>query len=144
MELFLIYAWLKLDTICGVLIFAAVASGLFSALLYGMKADAIGDRKYSWTNQELNEAKIVRLGDTFSKTIKVFILAGTFAVFLPSSKDTAILVASSYAIDMVKSPTGAKVYKLLQMKMESVIDEEIKSLEKKNEASNKTESNSSK
>jgi hypothetical protein len=144
MELFLIYAWLKLDTICDVLTCIAAISGVSAFILIAIKADAIDNRKYSFTNKELNEAKIIQLGKTFSKVFNVFIVSGVLAVFLPSSKDTAILVASSYAIDMVKSPTGAKVYKLLQMKIESAIDEEIKSLEKKNEASNKTESNSSK
>lgn len=118
MELFLLYLWLKLDSF-GLVLCLFFMVGL---LIYG----------FSW---------IIRTGSYYSdkdsqikiKAKQKLILVGTMgclvaSLVLPSSKDVAILVAGSYALDLAKSPEGAKVATLLRGKANELLDAEIKKL----------------
>ena len=48
----------------------------------------------------------------------------------PSSKQTAILVGTSYAADFAKSPEGAKIGELIQKKANDYLDEQLKEVQK--------------
>jgi hypothetical protein len=51
-----------------------------------------------------------------------------WVMFIPSQKNVAILVGASYAMDMAKSPEGAKVQTLLRSKVNEYLDNEIKAI----------------
>lgn len=112
MELFLIYLWLNLSTIS--VTFTLVGLGLL--IVFGIK----------WIYQcdELNK----KIPDGYQKVKHVLyfsITAFVIAIFIPTKTDVAILVGSSIALDMAKSPEGAKVATLLRGKANELLDAEI-------------------
>jgi len=112
MEVFLVYLWLKLDSlITGLcfLIFACCAGAGISAIC---SLDLYGEKKAYWF-------KLMRrfLGGALC-------LLG-LVVLVPSSKETAILVGTSYAVDLAKSPEGAKVVSLIRKKANEYLDAEL-------------------
>jgi|SRR6476660_3072919 len=125
MELFLIYLWLKLDAfifISGVLVVGMlIALGMYYAF-----------RNDDWLSNSLgNKDNSYKLFDSKYKVIKRTLLISIpllfiFAVVTPSSKDTAILVGASYAIDLAKSPEGQKVQSLIRKKANDFLDEQLK------------------
>lgn len=121
MELFLIYLWLKLDVIIGVLVgplllfIPAIIVGVFFRL------DNFDDEDTS--------AKLFRKYHTRLVIYSAGVLA--LGVLLPSSKETAILVGSHIAIESIKSPEGEKVGKLIRKKANDFLDEQLKEVTKK-------------
>lgn len=112
MELFLIYLWLNLSTIS--FTFALAGIGLF--LVFGIK----------WMYQCEELKKNIPTGyQKVKHLLYLSIAAFLIAIFIPSKTDVAILVGSSIAIDMAKSPEGAKVATLLRGKANELLDAEI-------------------
>lgn len=113
MELFLVYCWLKLDALqifftvfafCGWLIFGGLH--LCAGESYERKLEEKCRRIAKWVGW-----------------FAVFSLP--MAILLPSSKDVAILVGTSYGLDLARSPVGAKVQSLLLQKANKLLDEEL-------------------
>ncbi len=123
MELFLLYLWLKLDSVLSLLLVIVISSGF--AYLFGWLPR-------SWENFD-NKADN---GSEFHKKYcrwhnrLVFIALGALCIgtVLPSSKDTAILVGASIALDVAKSPEGQKIGTLIRGKANELLDNEIKKL----------------
>jgi accessory gene regulator protein AgrB len=119
MELFLIYAWLKVDTLVGLLFVFWLAYALSVAILLSLS------QPDSWDKPDIKEIKIARVKKYRFRYIP-WICFGVFLAIIPNSKQIAIIVGSSYAIDFSKSPTGEKVKSLILQKAESILDEELK------------------
>lgn len=114
MELFLIYLWLKLDTFVGWSIAICIVSvGLLmlTFLIWGMENNEFFPK--------------------WKRFLWVIIPSFCFSIFTPSSKDTAILVGASYAIDLAKSPEGQKIQTLIRKKANEYLDEQLKEEVKK-------------
>ena len=122
MEVFLVYLWLKLDSFLGSLLFIGMCL-LCAPIIYNFgKIDC-------WTKQEKQE-----FTDKWWKKVKKAVYAGIFCLFVvliaPSSKQTAILVGTSYAVDFAKSPEGAKIGELIRKKANDYLDEQLKEAQK--------------
>jgi len=114
MELFILYLWLKIDTIIGFFIFAGCSSVIaliFSAIRFSDYSDTLDKKKY-WNTK-----------------IKVFLvlipLLFSTGNLIPSKQDTAILVGAHYALKVAESPEAAKVMTLLRQKADTMLDEAI-------------------
>jgi hypothetical protein len=112
MELLLIYLWLKLDLVNGILGWSLMGLLLATAVTWFMYVDDCLDKS------------------TFKKfAIWSSIVLATFVV-IPSTKEMAILVVANYAIDGAKSPEGQKLWNLVRLKANVILDQEIKALQK--------------
>ena len=120
MELFLLYLWLKLDAIGVTLILITVVGVLF----YGSRwFYRIVENYGAYDGDKLRRYKI-----TQQRVLIGTLCCWVVGLALPSSQDVAILVAGSYALDLAKSPEGAKVATLLRGKANELLDAEIKKL----------------
>lgn len=124
MEMFLIYLWLKLDLLLFLVSFGSLV-GIASFLVMGVVRTSD-----CWDiNTTQNEARLIKL----HKRVGVLTLVmGCGALLLPSSKEVAILVGSSVALDVAKSPEGTKIAALLRGKANELLDEEMNKLKKGN------------
>lgn len=124
MELFLIYLWLKLDSfITALVLFAGI--GVF-AYIAGWLPRSI---------EEFDRDEKGTMGYKFcywhTKLILLISLSTVLSLLVPSSKEVAILVASSVAIDVAKSPEGTKIGQLLRGKANEILDTELQKLSPK-------------
>jgi len=120
MELFLLYLWLKLDAIGVTLALITVAGVLLYGALWFYR---IAENYDAYGLEKLRRYKIKQ-----QRVLIGTICCLVVGLALPSSKDVAILVAGSYALDLAKSPEGAKVATLLRGKANELLDAEIKKL----------------
>lgn len=139
---FLMYLWLKLDAILS--IFAAMIFVYCGFRLIHWFSIAT---ETPWSNEE-RIAKEFRMKDFIDKfwgrvtkvIVALFILAA-----VPTSNQTAVLVATSYAENAIQSQEGQKVVQLAKLKANKYLDEQIKSLtEDKSDKGNKDEKESKK
>ncbi|MGE5452214.1 MAG: hypothetical protein ACM3VZ_10300 [Acidobacteriota bacterium] len=121
MEVFLVYLWLKLDTVlivmctCGVLM-------LISPAFYAMSKDLV------WKDEEIRRIEL--MWPIYKRAFISGCVILILCTVLPSSKQTAILVGTSYAVDLAKSPEGVKVVSLIRKKANEYLDEELKDAKK--------------
>lgn len=117
MELFLLYLWLKINTLIGALVGAGIVFVIAAAICFLNASDA--------QDQSDSEKK-------WLKYAWRWLMAAPFSVavslIIPSKTDIAILVGASVALDMAKSPEGVKVGALLRGKVNEVLDEAIKEM----------------
>lgn len=121
MELFLLYLWLKLDVVC---------TALLVLFILGMLAYTMGWIQRSiedYDNSNYSGAKKFCYWHT--KLLFISLFSGLFLIAIPSSKDVAILVGASVALDIAKSPEGAKIGQLLRGKANELLDAELKKLQ---------------
>lgn len=120
MEVFFVYLWLKLDSFLALMGFLGTGL-LFCWVIYLFGKDGC------FTQSE----KEVFVNKWRNKTKKAVYL-GFFCIFIatmaPTSKQTAILVGTSYAVDFAKSPEGAKIGVLIRKKANDYLDEQIKEI----------------
>lgn len=116
MELFLVYLWLKLD---GLHVALWV---LIPALLLARMAFTISKGDLSREGQKEFDL-IYGLRRKFLLPLASICII--LAVFLPTSKDVAILVGTSYAMSISKSPEGEKVMTLIRKKANEYLDEQL-------------------
>lgn len=130
MEVFLVYLWLKLDTFIALTTVLWIILALL-ALLSSLVILDSGGKLWDREKEEWQQNK----GPGWRKWRKSCLISALilciFSVAIPSSKETAILVGTSIAVDVAKSPEGAKVAQLLRGKANELLDEQIKKLEKK-------------
>jgi hypothetical protein len=119
MEVFLVYLWLKLDSITVALYIVAGVLALAVPFVY-----AVGypDGCY----QETKKAYKAEHQNTRNRCFTIGVICGVLALLLPGSKDTAILVATHYAGELVRSPEGTKVLTLARKKANEYLDAAIK------------------
>lgn len=121
MEVFFVYLWLKLDAvlltllICGLILIA-------SPINYAFRRDT------TFREEEINHIK--SQWPSYKRAFKTGLFILLLFVMLPSSKQTAILVGTSYAVDLAKSPEGGKVASLIRKKANDYLDEALKEAEK--------------
>ena len=118
MELFLLYCWLKLDSILMMLWISLFITAIVLIFATAHRMDISED--------ENPEAVLFRKQHT--KAYKSWFALALFALLLPNSTNVAVLVAGSYAIDFVKSPEGTKVSALIRGKANEILDAELKKL----------------
>jgi hypothetical protein len=119
MELVLLYLWLKLDVLTNAGIAATVGLVMwgFWCFIYGAEHAPRAD-----------ESKWYKAG---RHRLALAVVVGLVNSAMPSSRDVAILVGASYAIDLAKSETGKKVQTLIVGKANQMLDAEISKLQPK-------------
>lgn len=127
MELFLVYMWLKINTFIGWSeAIAFVALAMFGVCIVNILSS--GMHEYGSTQKKWDEEKGPIWKKRRAAALKILIPFASFALLMPSSTDTAILVASAVAIDVAKSPEGTKIGQLLRGKANELLDAELKKL----------------
>lgn len=118
MDLFLVYLWLKLDSIGSTLTLLCFGSGFMVAGvgLFKLMCSVEG---------ELFENSQATLSKMLKWSSAVFGLAITLSTLLPSSKDVAILVGVHYVNKAIETPEAAKVQTLLRLKANEMLDKHI-------------------
>lgn len=120
MELFLIYIWLKLDAVIGMLY---IVGGIGLLLCGFALIPRLVDR---WdTEPTSGDLRVIKL---HNRSILISSALIFFGMLLPTAQDTAVLVGSSIAIDVAKSPEGTKIATLLRGKANEILDEQLKQL----------------
>lgn len=124
MELLFVYLWLQL-TAFKIIFGVSAALLIFSWLI---PVIAYADTVYESEKERISSTR-------FYKTRYTRFVIGVFfsllATLLPSKTDVAILVGASVAIDLAKSPEGAKVGQLLRGKANELLDQELEELKPK-------------
>ena len=122
MEVFLVYLWLKINAFSMILLIAGIILMLM-IVWYRMKLD------FAW---DAEGKKIVR--DQWWSVVKRNFFIGVACVIIstatPSAQQVAILVGTSYAVDLAKSPEGAKIGQLIRKKANDYLDEQLKEVQK--------------
>jgi hypothetical protein len=113
MELFLLYAWMKID---GVIIFFHGAIGVIVAVWVFWCFLRLID---------MGQGDIPKMG--FYKWILGFFLTISILIsaLMPTSKQLAALVAGHYALRVIESPEVAKIVQLARKKANEYLDEEL-------------------
>ena len=119
MELFLIYAWFKIDAVLWFFWVCWLAYALAIGILFTCFSPEV------WDAEEIKATKVARLKKFRFRYIS-WICFAAFLTIIPDSKQVAILVGSSYALDFAKSTTGQKVKSLILQKAENILDQELK------------------
>lgn len=151
MELFLMYMWLQLPAILSALGVAALASTVYYAI--SLIETQIKIPAYSFDEWSKTEDGIYRLKYTdnpqrsyeihcpevrtnrpsvvlpFKKFYLVPLICTLFWVAIPNQTQTAVLVATSVALDIAKSPEGTKIGQLLRGKANELLDAELKKIQ---------------
>lgn len=132
MEIFLLYLWLKLDLIQSVLSSIFAFSALALAILYCMKSSDQSDLDFMLYVSKAAEDKILRQKGkvtSYTKPISKFLWAAGLSLFvaiiIPTQTQTAALVGAHYALKASESPEMQKVYTLMRLKANELLDKEI-------------------
>lgn len=129
MDLFLVYLWLKLDTISSFTALVIVVCVCCIVALGITIANAYDDMGYSWGKEPEAKARNLARIAWAKKWNKVFFISilcfSLFKLVLPSSKDVAILVGVHYVNKAIETPEAAKVQTLLRLKANELLDKQI-------------------
>lgn len=118
MEVLFVYLWLKLDALFW-LVFMVFPFSLCCWFVYGLVIS-----EYHREDQQIKFRAC--WWPTTKKMLFVGISCLIISVMLPSTKQTAILVGTHYAVDLAKSPEGTKVFSLIRKKANDYLDEQLK------------------
>ena len=122
MELFVIYLWLKVDLFINIFTWVLAPITLIVLLVYAI------------ARSEKNSYSIEEFKTNWDNKLKKFLIISgtlfTIGILTPDSKDIAILVGASYAVDFAKSPEGAKIGTLIRKKANDYLDEQLKDVAK--------------
>lgn len=135
MELFLLYIWLKLDTIsvvCGLLGLFFAIYGVGHVLAIGNDKDynKCSDYKYASDSEkrELDTKHKSKQTEWYHHAIGGAICTSLLwftGLALPSQPQAAVLVAGHYALKMSESPEASKVMSVLRKKANEFLDAEL-------------------
>lgn len=126
MEVFLVYLWLKVDSLLTLLFVIALLLFVLTSVFYSFgRMDCYQDEKDDFIAKHWGNAK---------KAYKIGMVLLISSLMIPSSKEIAILVGTSYAVDFAKSPEGAKIGQLIRKKANDFLDEELKEINPANKA----------
>lgn len=121
MEVFLVYLWLKLDSIMGffwVALIALAVACMFTVIAWGVESTFNYERAQGYRK-------------TFFKLLKYgFPLVVIPLITLPTSNQAAVLVGTHYAVKLAESPEGLKVQSLIRKKANEFLDEQLKEVQK--------------
>ena len=147
MELFFLWLWLALPSIFWTGLTGLIDGTVFS-VFYGLRwsddnkaldfCDWYRHHPYTIYKDEEKRAAYEKYlsgkapkgtPNPYKKWMKICLcMLFCWLMFMPSQKNVAILVGASYAMDMAKSPEGAKVQTLLRSKVNEYLDNEIKAI----------------
>lgn len=116
MELFLLYVWLKLDSIIDM--FQAVVSLGVASLTAGLFFSAVG----FWIDGKPTSKLLKRVMSLGGAAI---VVGGIFVTGIPTKTQTAVLVGGHYALKMADTPEAHKIAGLLRKKANEFLDEEL-------------------
>lgn len=133
MEVFLVYLWLKLDSIRTfihlVFGFALPALAVIMLMFRTAKYDPFDEPPPDWVTARKAKNKPTNVGSYAWPRlagITAFVLAShIFAGLMPTSNQTAALVATYYAVSLAKSEEGNKVLTLVRTKANEFLDSEL-------------------
>lgn len=119
MELFLLYAWLKLDGVHFILAGATVV------LMLGTVFAGIG---YLINDGDYNFEKRARDGcrNAIRRMWVPLVVVIVTQLVLPTSKQTAYLVGGHFALKAASTPEAEKVMAILRKKANEYMDEQLK------------------
>lgn len=124
MEMFLLWFWLRLDGILHVISGLTIFFALCSLMLWvWIRTNNTGPFCES-------ESEVQRLNQKHAKLrfrLKVgFVIGLMFSTLMPNAKETAILVAGYYAVQLSKTPEAGKVYTLIRSTANKMLDAALK------------------
>jgi ammonia channel protein AmtB len=114
MEVFMVYLWLKLDSVVSVFAVTTVISGIAAVVL--------GIIYLNLYNEEEKES-VMRL---LKKDMIIVFFGVCVCTFLPTTRQAAILIGTHYAVELKNSPEGQKVMTLIRKKANEYLDDELK------------------
>lgn len=123
MEVLFVYLWLKLDTFIPILVAYGFCCTTIIPSVY-----AIGIPSGYLCSPDEKAKYEIKWAKTSKRAFISGVVALVIAILLPSSKETAILVGTSYAVALAKSPEGVKVGTLIRKKANQFLDEQINSI----------------
>ncbi len=128
MELFLIYLWLKLDSLVAFCVITSIILLFAYGILWGPRsAESLDSRVKNYPEEFPLAVKLIKW---HPRILVVGLVLSFLGGVLPSSRDVAILVGASVAIDVAKSPEGVKIGHLLRGKANELLDAELSKLNK--------------
>lgn len=146
MEVFLVYLWLKLDTLSGFFGITSLIVGSFLTIcsIFFFVDETVGRKEnpeyLKWKNLSLDQrTKLDCPPPTIKKKwrevfgvvpITIVISFGALWLFLPSANQAAVLVGTHYAVKLAESPEGLKVQSLIRKKANEFLDEQLKEVTK--------------
>lgn len=130
MELFLIYVWLKLDTILGVLGFASAVSLVVAIILMcATEGKALNSPKSIQERKLYGQDDLIMASVWFRRLITTGLLCLSGFILIPDKEDVAILAGSYFTLEAAKSPEAQKVWTLMRGKANELLDEQLKKLQ---------------
>ena len=139
---FLMYLWLKLDTILSIFMTMIF---VYCAFRFIHWLSIATETPWSEADRVSNKARMKEFTAKFWRRATKVIIALFILAAVPTSNQTAVLVAASYAESAIQSQEGQKVVQLAKLKANKYLDEQIKSLtEDKSDKGNKDEKESKK
>ena len=138
---FLMYLWLKLDTILSIFATMIVVYCVFRILQW-----LSIEMEHPWSEEEkvANNLRMKDFTDKFWGRVTKVVIALFILAAVPTSNQTAVLVASSYAENAFQSQEGQKVVQLAKLKANKYLDEQIKSLTEGNKDEKESKKENSK
>lgn len=132
MEVFLVYLWLKLDSI-RMFIFALgvvmPALAVIILMVRTAKYDPFEEAPPDWVKARKAKNKPTNVGSyawpRFTAIVAFALVSHIFASLMPTSNQTAALVATYYAVSLAKSEEGNKVLTLVRAKANEFLDSEL-------------------
>ena len=133
MEVFLVYLWLKLDSIRTFIhVMFGVALPLLALVFFAVRSsgyDLFDEPPPEWVKAREAKNKPTNVGSYAGPRfvgVVVFAFAShIFAGLMPTSNQTAALVATYYAVSLAKSEEGNKVLTLVRAKANEFLDSEL-------------------
>ena len=119
---FLVYLWLKLDTVLNGIWAVAVLYAIWLAF-YG--AFCALDADYSRKGQERFEV----YKKNFRKRLIICLSTIFIVSIIPNSNQMAVLAATHYTQELVQSEEGQKIVQLIRKKATTYLDEQLKELD---------------
>lgn len=128
---FLVYLWLKLDsvlngilTITAVYVFAMALFAFINSFFLSSYHEKYAKETYKRASERWNN---------FAKNLKkrLIICAIIFLIIgaIPNSNQVAVLAATHYTQELVQSEEGQKIVQLVRKKAASYLDEQLKELD---------------
>lgn len=128
MTIFLLYLWLKLDTISAIF-------GWSSFFILVAMAFAIGGATINWVDStnygksKEDVAEALRLRDYWYKRAKIFVPIGVFLAFMshmiPSQREGAYLIAGYAGLKLAETPEMSKLTEVVRLKVGNYLDDEL-------------------
>lgn len=126
MTIFLLYLWLKLDSLSILFVVLAIALAGIPALVFAVNKDTATT---SYNPKEERDAAAIVANRWFKLWKKTGALALSFviiAIALPTQKQGAYLIAGYAGLKLAETPEMGKLTELVRLKVGNYLDDELK------------------